>query len=350
MPSYRVDFVSVQCYCADMVIKHQGLIFASALVRGAVAGAWLLLLGNASSSPLADQLKPVATPQGATLASVQRAPCPLQPGVTVAGRKDGQFVLQTDLSGMNANTIASFIVVGQEAAASGRPRDAEVAFLMACRVADRLVGMDAVESANAKYQLGWLYARLAMEGGAGGASHTELRRRAQRLYAESLRTYQARYGPAHEKTRFAAEGLAALGQPPGPVPESRSKPSQASVAASASPPRQEAATRPAPPQLDAATPPGPSFDCAKARSVPETMICSDAQLAGLDRELGRVYARAKSVAADSAAFARQNSEEWRRREATCRDRECLLRWYGNRYDQLMQVIDEGSATTPPVAQ
>lgn len=332
-----MDFASVQCYRAGMSINHQGFNFASAFVRGAatVAGAWLLMLGSAASSPVADQLKPVAAPQGATLASVQRAPCPLQPAVAVASKKDGQFVLQTDLSGVTAGTIASFIVVGKEAAASGRPRDAEVAFLMACRVADRLLGMDAVESANAKYQLGWLYARLALEGGDGGASRTELRRRAERLYAESLRTYQARYGPAHEKTRFAAEGLAALRRTPGPVPASQ--------------PRQEAATLPTPPQLSAATSPGPSFDCAKARSIPETMICSDAQLARLDRELGRVYARAKSVAADGAAFGRQNSEEWRRREATCRDRECLLRWYGNRYDQLMQVI-EGPSTIAPVSR
>jgi hypothetical protein len=53
-----------------------------------------------------------------------------------AGRKDAQFVLKTDLSGMTAKNIASFIVLGKEAAASGRPRDAEVAFLMSCRVSE----------------------------------------------------------------------------------------------------------------------------------------------------------------------------------------------------------------------
>jgi hypothetical protein len=103
---------------------------------------------------------------------------------------------------MTASTIASFIVLGKEAATSGRVCDAEVAFLMACRVADRLVGMNAVEAAGAKYLLGWIYVKLALEGGAGGASRTELRRRAERLYAESLGTYQARYGSARPiKTR-----------------------------------------------------------------------------------------------------------------------------------------------------
>ena len=92
------------------------------------------------------------------------------------------------------------------------------------------------------------------------------------------------------------------------------------------------------PDLGAAAPSGPSFDCAKARSTVEKMICSDAELTRLDRELGRVYARAKNAAADGAAFRRQNSEEWRRREATCRDRECLLRWYANRHDQLLNSM------------
>ena len=327
----------MRCYGIGMVIiKRQETLLASRLVRGAaaVAGAWLLMLGHAASSPLPDQLK--------TTPPVRQAACPLQPAASVAGRKDGQFVLQADLSGMTAKNIASFIVLGKEAAASGRPRDADVAFLMSCRVADQLQGMDSTESADAKYQLGWLYARLALEGASLAAGRTELRRRAERLYADSLRTYQARYGPAHEKTRFAAEGLAALS----PVPESSSKPFQTSVPASQS--RQEAATLPKPPDLSVTAPPGPSFDCAKARSMVEKMICSDAELARLDRELGRVYARAKNAATDSAAFRRHNSEEWHRREATCRDRECLLRWYANRYDQLMRVL-QGPEPAPPTA-
>ncbi|ABM40137.1 hypothetical protein Pnap_4726 (plasmid) [Polaromonas naphthalenivorans CJ2] len=325
-----------------VIIKHQGVILASALGRGAaaVAGAWLLMLGHAASSPFPDQPKTTAAPRSAALAPVQRTACPLQPAAAATGRKDGKFSLQADLSGMTAKNIASFIVLGKEAAAAGRPRDAEVAFLMSCRVADKLKGMDSVESADAKYQLGWLYAGLALEDGSARASRAELRRRAQRLYADSLRTYLARYGQAHEKSRFAAEGLKALGQPVRSAQEGTSPPSQALMPPSQAR-RNEAAQAalPAPHGPSTAAPPGPSFDCAKARSMPEKMICSDAELARLDRELGRVYARAKSAAADGAAFGRQNSEEWRRREATCRDRECLLRWYANRHDQLMHVIE-----------
>jgi uncharacterized protein len=321
-----------------LITKRRGTFLASTRARraAAVAAAWLLMHGHAASSPLADPLKKTAAPQTAAVAPVQRAACPLQPATAVAGKKDGQFVLQSDLSAMKASHVASFIVLGKEAAAAGRPRDAEVAFLMSCRVADKLKGMDATESADAKYQLGWLYARLVLEGGSAGASRAELRGRAERLYADSLRTYQARHGPAHEKTRFAAEGLAALGQAPGPAPQGASRPGlQASMPPQ---PRQAAPALPPPREPEAAASPGPSFDCARARSVPEKLICADAELARLDRELGRLYARAKDAAADGAAFGRQNSQEWRRREATCRDRECLLRWYADRHGQLTSVL------------
>ena len=80
----------------------------------------------------------------------------------------------------------------------------------------------------------------------------------------------------------------------------------------------------------------------------EKLICFDAELARLVRELGRVYARAKTAAADGAAFRRQNSEEWRRRETTCRDRKCLMRWYANRYDRLIDAMPcQGRGQQPP---
>ena len=86
----------------------------------------------------------------------------------------------------------------------------------------------------------------------------------------------------------------------------------------------------------------PSFDCSRARSQPEKIICSDPQLARMDRDLGRVYARAKRAADDPRAFQRVSDREWRRREAECRDRECLVEWYRQRHDQLSaQAGDDG---------
>ena len=80
---------------------------------------------------------------------------------------------------------------------------------------------------------------------------------------------------------------------------------------------------------------GPSFDCSLARSPAERRICGDAELSQLDRDLGRLHARAKQSTTDGAAFRRHNDREWRRREAVCRgDRECLLDWYADRREQL----------------
>ena len=93
--------------------------------------------------------------------------------------------------------------------------------------------------------------------------------------------------------------------------------------------------------------PTPSFDCTKARSTPEQIICSDAQLALLDRELGRLHARARAVSPDPAAFRRQNDQEWRDREASCRDRECLLRWYAHRRNQLLDDLDAAAGPGKP---
>jgi len=313
----------------------------------AVASAWLVMAAGAGAAPRAE-LSTASPP-------VERAACPAQPAAPVAGKRDGQFVLQADLSSMDAGDIASFILLGKEAAASSRPRDAEVAFLMACRVAIERKGADSAESADARYQLGWLYGQLVLEGTALGAKQAELRRRAEQLYGQSLRFYQARYGASHEKTRFAADGLAALGQTRSRGLEKSAEPAQASAAAAAAKPRQEAADLPAPRTAGESAgpmPPGPSFDCAKARSVPEKLICADAELSRLDRALGQLYARARDAAPDKAAFARQNSQEWRRREATCRDRECLVRWYGARGEQLNEILQGQLApsTAAPAAR
>jgi hypothetical protein len=82
----------------------------------------------------------------------------------------------------------------------------------------------------------------------------------------------------------------------------------------------------------------PSFDCAKARSRAERLICSDPELAQLDRDTGRLHARARSAARDPAAFKRQNDREWKQRETDCGDKACLLAWYAHRREQLQETV------------
>jgi hypothetical protein len=193
---------------------RQLAVFASGLLITAamVAGAWVLWGSDSSLVPRKSKTS-VPAPQPAALASGQITACPLQPAAAAAGAKDGHFPLQAGVAGLQAADIASFMVIGKEAAAAGRPRDAEVAFLMACQVADQLKGAGSLESAEARYQLGSHYAQLAQAGRSGAAANrAELLRRAERLYADSLQPYTAHYGQIHEKPQLAAQGLAAVRQ------------------------------------------------------------------------------------------------------------------------------------------
>lgn len=69
-----------------------------------------------------------------------------------------------------------------------------------------------------------------------------------------------------------------------------------------------------------------SFDCAKARSYAEKLICSTPNLSQADEELGRVYRAAKKRAGNSAAFRKLVSENWKKRER-CADEACVRAWY-----------------------
>ncbi|MEO5672416.1 MAG: hypothetical protein ABIR26_17145 [Ramlibacter sp.] len=303
----------------------------------------------------------------------------MQPVLPVSGTKDGLYQLKADVSGNKASEVGTFLVFGKEAAAAGRTRDAEVAFMMSCRLADQFKSEDSAEAADARYQLGRHYAQAAQ--GAPDARRAELGRRAELLYSESLRTYLTVHGQSHEKTRFAAEGLERLKQtvaqsqgatvsdrtskrappapavvarapaPVAPAPVARAPappaPAPAVVArapapvAQAAPPR-EVITRAEPlePRIDDAPPRvRPSFDCSRARSRAERLICSDPELAQLDRDLGRLHSRVRDEVADPAGFRRRSEEQWRVRESVCRDKECLLDWYAERREQLLDERD-----------
>ncbi|MDB5744706.1 MAG: hypothetical protein JWR68_3021 [Polaromonas sp.] len=323
----------------------------------------------------------------ASASSGQFAACPLQPATVAVDQNDGHFPLQNEVAGLIVADIASFLVVGKTAAANGRSRDAETAFLMACRVADNLKGADSVESADAKFQLGGHYAQLALAAGSvGAANRAELLRRAELLYADSLQAYRARYSEGHEKSRSAAEGLAAVRQTlaqaqlmqplPGPssvsLPQGTSKvplrtaenvigPTENSATVSGLPPPTSQVRKaqvmetartvlPEPRQPYPAARSRPSFDCTTARSATHRMVCADAELTRLDREVNRMYLRAKRLTSDPIALKRQHDQEWRRRETTCQDRDCLLRWYAQRRYQLATVIAAGGPSQPKVGR
>lgn len=77
-----------------------------------------------------------------------------------------------------------------------------------------------------------------------------------------------------------------------------------------------------------------SFDCGKATSSVEKMICADPGLSRLDEALAAVYSRARTAAIDPAAM-RQQQREWladiRKR---CSEAACLKAAYTSRIAQL----------------
>lgn len=86
-----------------------------------------------------------------------------------------------------------------------------------------------------------------------------------------------------------------------------------------------------------------SFDCSKARSDAEHLICSDAELAADDVELAAIYAKAKVAATDEAAFKERTRKEWNYREQNCHDRDCLVNWYADQKTALQRIADTGDA-------
>ena len=356
--------------------RHVTFFLLGIVVVGAViAGAWKA----SSHSPASLSGDPDGHAIGSELTGQRLqalSTCPLQAAIPVTGAKDGQFPLQTHLAGLTATEIASFLVIGKEAASAGRLRDAETAFLMSCRVADKFKGAISVESADAKRQLGGHYAKAVVSNGISASTNrVELLWRAQLLLVDSLNAYAEMFGESHDKVRLAAQELGAVRQSlaevqtleladtagltagnaskefnkPVPVEDRVGLLSNADATTTATA-TATAKTQPRKAELAKAQPvqapssrstsrTGPSFNCARAGSVSEKLICSDPELAQLDRELARVYARAKYATSDRAAFRRRQDQEWLKRESTCRDRSCLLSWYSVRREQLIRDIE-----------
>lgn len=86
----------------------------------------------------------------------------------------------------------------------------------------------------------------------------------------------------------------------------------------------------------------PSFDCSKAKSDAEHLICANADLATADRELADIFARAKAAVADKAAFKERTRTEWNYREQNCHDKDCLVRWYADQKAALQHIADTGA--------
>ena len=87
---------------------------------------------------------------------------------------------------------------------------------------------------------------------------------------------------------------------------------------------------------------GSSFDCSKATTKIEKMICSDTELSKLDEELAEAYNEALRKVAYPTDLKREQ-KEWLKERNLCTDIECI----GNRYRQRLASLKSGFVTIYP---
>lgn len=121
----------------------------------------------------------------------------------------------------------------------------------------------------------------------------------------------------------AWSGEAVATRAPAPQPEPAKKPSPAAAQAATA----DANEAPAPVAADDG---GPSFDCRGAATHAEQLVCQDALLSLLDRQLADAYASAQREVGDPVALQR-DEDDWRRRvRDACQSLGCLERVYTQR--------------------
>ncbi len=82
---------------------------------------------------------------------------------------------------------------------------------------------------------------------------------------------------------------------------------------------------------------GPSFDCSRAGTEIERLICGSAGLSQLDRRLHSVYVQYREVSGDPAEARRQQVNWLRERRDLCQDVDCLTYEYHSRIDYLASM-------------
>ena len=92
-----------------------------------------------------------------------------------------------------------------------------------------------------------------------------------------------------------------------------------------------------PADVRTAAPIKPSFDCAKASTAVEGMICGSAELAELDSRLASAYKTVRDGADDSAAMRAEQVQWIKQVRNACKTMDCLLQGYGERVEDLEQM-------------
>lgn len=85
-----------------------------------------------------------------------------------------------------------------------------------------------------------------------------------------------------------------------------------------------------------------SFDCDKAGTKVEKMICADSELSKLDEELGKAYSKARDVSSEPDRL-KQQQKDWIKERNKCVDSQCLSQRYEARIAELGKVMVSSNA-------
>jgi uncharacterized protein YecT (DUF1311 family) len=96
------------------------------------------------------------------------------------------------------------------------------------------------------------------------------------------------------------------------------------------------ATPTAPTVVVDSSPFSPSFDCTKANSGQERLVCSDRELSKLDVELSQAYASAREAASDKEALRKAQTDWIKQSFRACSDKVCLVSAYKARTVELQK--------------
>jgi hypothetical protein len=127
------------------------------------------------------------------------------------------------------------------------------------------------------------------------------------------------------------------GSPTHRTPNAESSVAQVSSTVGATTPSQSTAemapTSPAAQQVSIT----PSFDCSKASTIVEKLICSTPQLASADSEMATEYSRRYSAAGPNAAAVRQAQRQFIAIRNQCSTTDCIAQAYRARRAELAQL-------------
>ncbi|MGF6761431.1 uncharacterized protein P3T24_001744 [Paraburkholderia sp. GAS33] len=88
---------------------------------------------------------------------------------------------------------------------------------------------------------------------------------------------------------------------------------------------------------------GPAFDCSKASSKVEKMICADPTLSSTDSVNADIYKEVVQTA-DNPNQVKQEQRQWLKTRNACQTVDCIAKAYDTRYNQLQheRLVNSGA--------